>query len=167
MLLLFVLSIGSCRLNDTRVEGFPCDCFVYSDDLITEETPHGSISYIDPASDNVLAKDQLRNFYLIHYDTIDVLVFNENPKKNFASIAYFIKALHTDSTDLSEYIRDHDGSVRITIARKSNGTNERGSKDYIPYQSARVGNQQGVWKIKEETFLNVETWRGIDSVAAF
>lgn len=92
------------------------DCTVYTDEVKSEPMPHGHVEYIDTTKASSCAKEQLKNVYLLYYDTIHVAILNQHPKDNFKVIQNLIKAYQSDTTRLSEFVR-FDSSIRITVDR--------------------------------------------------
>jgi hypothetical protein len=118
-ILLFILTVTlySCRQPDKHW-GFMAqsDCLVYDDEVISEPIAHGHVEYIDTLHESGCAKEQLRNVYLLYYDSICVAVYNQHPRENFSTIEHFIRTYQTDTTRLGDFAR-FDSSIRITIRR--------------------------------------------------
>jgi hypothetical protein len=93
------------------------DCFVYTNEVKSESISHGHVEYIDTTRASGCAKEQLKNVYLLYYDTICIAVLNQHPRKNFKLIQSLIRNYQTDTTRLAEFVR-LDSSIRITVNRK-------------------------------------------------
>lgn len=92
------------------------DCDVYVDEVHSEPISHGHVEIIDTLQASDCAKEQLRNMYLLYYDSICVAVYNQHPRENFSTIEHFIQTYKTDTTRLGDFAR-FDSSIRITIRR--------------------------------------------------
>lgn len=111
---LLPVTILSCV--QTKHEGFESDCVVYTYEVKSEPIAHGHVEYIDTSTASGCAKDELKNVFLLYYDTVCVTVYNQHPIRNFGLIERFIKQYQTDTTRLSAFVK-YDSSVRITVSR--------------------------------------------------
>ncbi len=114
------LLLNSCMylMKDTEHKEFEThsDCRVYKREVATQNYSFGRVEFIDTTKASVCAKEQLKNLYLLYYDTICVAVYNENPKTNINLIEDLIKRYQTDTTRLADFVK-FDSSIRITVSR--------------------------------------------------
>ncbi|WP_407032675.1 hypothetical protein [Polluticaenibacter yanchengensis] len=101
-----------------------CHCFVYKDEVITENYDFGRVELIDTSKASECVKEQLNNIYLLYYDTICIAVYNQHPKQNIKTIEFFIKKYQTDTTRLSDFVK-FDSSIKITIDRLCKDQNDK------------------------------------------
>lgn len=115
-ILVFLFIVCSCK--DTENEDFEShsDCFVYNSEVDTENYPFGIVAFIDTAKASGCAKAQLKNLYLLYYDTICVAVYNQHPKQNIRTIELFIKKYQTDTTRLSKFVQ-FGSDIVLTVDR--------------------------------------------------
>ena len=93
-----------------------CDCFVYKNEVETEDFEFGRVEFIDTSIASGCVKEQLSNVYLLYYDTICVAVYNQHPKDNIKTIESVIKNYQTDTTKLADFVK-FDSSIRLTVSR--------------------------------------------------
>ena len=93
-----------------------CDCFVYKNEVETEDFDFGRVEFIDTSKASGCVKEQLNNVYLLYYDTICVAVYNQHPKDNIKIIESVIKNYQTDTTKLADFVK-FDSRIRITVSR--------------------------------------------------
>lgn len=105
-------------MNDTEHKDFEAhsDCRVYKREVVSENYPFGRVEFIDTAKASGCAKDQLKNVYLLYYDTICIAVYNQHPKDNIKLVGELTKKYQTDTTRLADFAR-LDSSIRITVSR--------------------------------------------------
>ena len=108
-----------CYIESPKHKGFMAhsDCLVYEDDVKSETIEHGRVEFIDTNTTNRCAKEQLKNTFLLYYDSICIAVYNNHPKENFSLIELFIKQYHSDTTDLSVFSKQNNTLV-LTISLK-------------------------------------------------
>lgn len=126
ILIILLLIFCSCRRTENRDFEAHSDCLVYNDEVKTESYPFGKVAFIDTNNASKCSKEQLKNVYLLYYDTICLAVYNQHPKQNIKTIELFIKKYQTDTTRLSNFVQ-FDSSIRITVDRLCNDKND---KDY-------------------------------------
>jgi hypothetical protein len=134
--LLFLLTVISISCNRTKQVDFmhQSDCDVYTDEVKSEPISHGHVEYIDMINASSCAKEQLKNVYLLYYDSIQITVFKQHPKVNFKLIQSLIKIYQTDTTRLSQFVRT-DSSVRITVSRLcKNQTDKNYYNEYFDWR---------------------------------
>jgi hypothetical protein len=93
-----------------------CDCFVYNREINKETFPFGRVEFVDTRKASGCVKKQLKNVYLLYYDSNCVAVYNEHPKDNIKLIQDLIIKFQTDTTKLSDFAKS-DSNIRITIDR--------------------------------------------------
>lgn len=123
---IFIALFIFCSCNRTENKDFEAhsDCYVYNDEVKTENYSFGQVAFIDTANASGCAKSQLKDVYLLYYDTICVAVYNQHPKQNIKTIEYFIKKYQTDTTRLSDFVQ-FDSSIRITVDRLCKDQNDK------------------------------------------
>jgi hypothetical protein len=105
-------------MNDPEHKDFEtyCDCRVYNREINKEIFPFGRVEFVDTSKASGCVKEQLKNVYLLYYDTICIAVYNEHPKNNIKLIEDLIKKHQTDTTKLSDFAK-FNNSIRITVDR--------------------------------------------------
>lgn len=101
-----------------------CDCFVYENEVETENYDFGRVELIDTTKASGCVKEQLSNVYLLYFDTICIAVYNQHPKQNIKTIEFFIKKYQTDTTRLSDFVQ-LGTSIRITVDRLCKDQNDK------------------------------------------
>lgn len=162
-LLVFILTatLYSCRAPDKHPDFMVySDCDVYVDEVRSEPISHGHLEIIDTLQASDCAKEQLRNVYLLYYDSICVAVYNQHPRENFSAIERFIRACQTDTTRLGDFAR-FDSTIRITVRRllkdKEQGAYYGKFKEWRLMQYAIRGNE--FIKTEDELLDDYVHWR--------
>jgi hypothetical protein len=121
-----IFSLTSCFMKvQEKHQDFMnhCDCFVYENEVKSEIFSFGRVEFIDTSIASGCVKEQLKNVYLLHYDTICVAVYNIHPKNNIKLVEELIKKYQTDTTRLSDFVK-FDSSIRITVDRLCKDKND-------------------------------------------
>jgi hypothetical protein len=136
LILCFALHLTSCK-NNHEVRDFTSDspCFVYEDEVKTENYNFGRVESIDTSEASGCAKMNLANVYLLYIDSIRITVYNDHPKKNIEQIKKFINEFQSDTTRLSSFVRS-DSSINIIVDRLcKDSTNDVRYGQYVDWRA--------------------------------
>ena len=165
-LLIWTIAIiwTACNMTEPeRHEDFMAhsDCIVYKNETVSETISHGRVEYIDTIKASKCVKEQLKNTYMLYYDNICVAVFNTHPKDNFKLIEQFIGQYHTDSTDLSSFVK-WGSTTHLTVAQKCiNPADSFANGKYFDRKVIELALRDGNWtKTKENIFTDKYPWQG-------
>jgi hypothetical protein len=157
-ILALTILFSSCYPEEPeRNENFMAisDCVVYKDEVKSEPITHGKIEYIDTTIASGCVIRQLKNVYLLYYDTICVTTYNRNPRNNFKQIERFIKLYHSDTTQLSKFSSLND-EIRISVDRLCTDlkdTNDYGK--YFEWKDITFILKDNIWRKKDQAIITV------------
>jgi len=158
LILSLTIFFSSCRMTEPeRHENFMAisDCFVYNYEVKSEPISNGKVEYIDTTIASGCVKRQLKNVYLLYYDTICVTIYNRHPKNNFKQIERFIKLYHSDTTQLSKFSSLND-EIRISVDRLC--TDLKDTIDYGKYfewKDIRFILKDNIWSKKDQAIITI------------
>lgn len=159
LILLLPVILISCDRAKHRDFMSKSDCLVYVDEVVSEPISHGHVEYIDTTNTSGCVKEQLKNVYLLYYDSIHVAVFNQHPKDNFKLIESLIEAYQTDTTRLSEFVY-FDSSINITVNRLcKDKTNKIYYNEYVDWRNVEYSTiTKPFFKTKDELIITWYNW---------
>jgi hypothetical protein len=156
MIFITLFIFSSCEDTENKDFEAHCDCMVYNSDVKAERYPFGIVAFIDSAKAKGCIKDQLNNFYLLYYDTINVAVYNQHPKQNIRTIEFFIKKYQTDTTRLYDFVQ-FDSSVRLTVERLCKDKSEKYQNgEYVWWRSIEYSTLTKPYQKTKDELL--QTW---------
>ncbi len=110
------------------------DCFVYEDEVKTENYNFGRVESIDTNKASECTKRQLANVYLLYANSICVTVYKDHPKKDIELIKKFMNEFQSDTTRLSSFVRT-DSSISIVVDRLcKDSTNDVRYGQYVDWR---------------------------------
>jgi hypothetical protein len=154
--------VGSCANSEQLDDDFMnrSDCYVYENEVNTENFAFGTVKSIDTAKASGCVKMQLSNVYLLYIDTICVAVYKDHPKKNIDFIKSFVKEFQSDTTRLSSFIRS-DSSITIVVDRLcKDSTNDVRYGQYVDWREKEYSTKTpALSKVKDDLIMMWYSWK--------
>ena len=129
------------------------DCMVYKNEVISEPIAHGRVEYINMSEASECAKEQLKNVYLLYYDSLCIAVYNTHPKASYKLIEQCLRKYQSDNTRLASFVK-LDDSLRLHISRLCEDRNEMNHYGtYVDWKVVYLKLSNNKYNKKKETLI--------------